>query len=359
MVKRLYQTLVRLGLYNQYNSVKDYAEYLKKVTGKESFTCVIDALNFLYHCGTEKVAALNFAETMSHLISHNIHPIMCFDGPDRELKKKEKIKKKYVKQKQSTTQSRHGYFSTVVSECVKLCEHMHISVMYSSDEADFACAKVCMEKMCDFVISKDTDLITLGCQRVMSFVDGKIVEFVYSTILDEFKVTPVQFVDICVLMGVHYVPVTPKIYVYCADEKSQTKYEKAGIFEVILDLIKTYGSIEELFKYCHENRTFNSICKIIDDVCGYLDDYIYARNLYISNSKKICIYIDTKNKFLNNNKEFDMKNIKKILQKSELKRKPDNIIKYNNILEINKPKIKMKKTNEFGKFLFNLKYSLI
>jgi flap endonuclease-1 len=126
-------------------------------------------------------------------------------------------------------------------------------------EAEAYAAELCRIGYVDAVVTEDMDTLAYGCPKVLrNCIDRSIKRrdvltcFSYEPIIEAFKMTHGQFVDVCILSGCDYCPTIPKIGTVRA-----------------FQYITQYGSIEGLI----ESKKF-------EIPQGFLDRYKRSRELF-------------------------------------------------------------------------------
>jgi hypothetical protein len=295
--------------------MNDYINYVKEETGKSNLTCVVDILNLIYTLkhnikgrNNNKSYALNpndyllfMCDLLTQLISNGVTPIVCFDGNYRSPEKKEVIAKRIVKQKRKDPSEYIRVTPIDILYVKSVCKYLGIEIIVSEGEADFVCAKLCKNGTCDFVISKDMELLTLGCTRVVQIIQGRVVEFHLDTILYTFKISYEQFVDVCVLMGTPYSKHVPPFHncksILSNDDipdgiEENEISESKKLFYIILKLIRQHDSLNSVFEYYSKNDDKSIVCKTVLSCIEFIGDYTKARKIFLNESNNIRMKIE-------------------------------------------------------------------
>lgn len=312
-----------LGMY--YNNYTEFIHYLRKLYNKSTLTCAVDILNLAYMVknNSPNDFMLIMCQIFTQLMVNDVKILAVFDGYERKYEKNYHKKSSYPKisYQKNNKKSVTKRFIKPVDKQIKvtkydigiikqICMILNVKIITSDDEADFVCAKLYKNKDCDFVISKDMDLLILGCNILVQTCRLQhIVVFNLQDILKKYNITHSQFVDICILSDTKYVKHIPHFHkctmvsdenkleekygdVKQYDEK-QKKNERQKVYYVILDLIKNHGDITQIFK--HYNLKKNNKKDIIQQVikeCNTEDlvNYIVARDIYLKHSEDIIIF---------------------------------------------------------------------
>ena len=201
-------------------------------------------------------------ETTSHLIGLfyrtikllelGIKPIYVFDGKAPQLKCEE-LSKRADRRKEAETklataieqqdvENISKFNKRVVrvtrqhnNDCKKLLQLMGLPVIESPSEAEAQCAQLCKEGLVYATATEDMDALTFGSPRlVRNLTTGnneKVKEYYLDKVLAGLALNHKQFIDLGILMGCDY----------CDSIKGIGG--KKG-----LELIKTYGSIEQILE---------------------------------------------------------------------------------------------------------------
>lgn len=207
-------------------------------------------------------------------IKKRIYPIFVFDGiaPDLKLLTLEQRKViKEVAQKKLDTEDVTDeekiklMKQTVrlskeqILECKEVLELMGIPIIEAPEEADPQCAYLVKNNIAEAVISEDMDLLTFGCDKLIRGVTQKNMKlYDLPKILEELELNKEQFIDMCILLGCDY-----------SDTISGIGMKRS------YDLIKKYGSIEEIIK--NEPKIKKGVYKISEQFM-----YKEAREYFIN-----------------------------------------------------------------------------
>ena len=147
-----------------------------------------------------------------------------------------------------------------VADIKRMLDLMGVSYVHNPvGEAEAYAAELCRIGYVDAVVTEDMDTLAYGCPKVLrNCLDRSIKRrdvlscFSYAPIIEAFKMTHEQFVDVCILSGCDYCPTIPKIGPVRA-----------------FQYIEQYGSIESLI----ESKKF-------EIPQGFLDRYKRSRELF-------------------------------------------------------------------------------
>ena len=223
-----------------------------------------------------------FNKTIQFL-SVGVQPIYIFDGkpPDekreciQERKKRVQECKDKMETDISSEQKQNLEKSTIrltrehIDDIKKLFEFMGIPYIHNQvGEAEAYAAELCRMGYVDAVVTEDMDTLAYGCPKVLrNCIDRSIKRkdvlscFSHAPILEAFKMSHDQFVDVCILSGCDYCPTIPKIGTVRA-----------------FQYIEQYGSIEGLIA-----------CERFEIPQGFLDRYKRSRELFQIFQSKIDI----------------------------------------------------------------------
>lgn len=207
-------------------------------------------------------------------VRRNIKPIFVFDGIAPIMKKEVLDKRKEIKEKAHAKLKvgieaekikllkktvEFGYKKA--TECIEILKLMGIPVIQAPGEADAQCAELVKENKVDYVVSEDMDLLTFGTPKLLrgSIAKDDLVVYDLEKILDELKLTYLQFIDLCILSGCDYLPQT---------------ILKVGIGRAY-KLIKEHGSIENILK--NDKNILNGNYKVPENF-----DYKTARAYFLN-----------------------------------------------------------------------------
>jgi len=182
-------------------------------------------------------------------------------------------------------------------------------VVSSPGEAEAICAFLQRENIVNFTYSDDTDVLALGCKKVLrsNTKNNSFVVIDLEKVLETLKLNLDEFIDLCILCGCDYCPTIPKL-----------NYNEAYV------LMKKHRSIEKIIE--------NNKCYDIPNNFNYNR----ARNIFKDN---ISIKI-TEN--FNKVPEINEENFTQFLSKKRYKKKfiKGYIKKFKDASDIYLPKVK-------------------
>jgi flap endonuclease-1 len=134
-----------------------------------------------------------------------------------------------------------------------------VPCLQAPEEADPQCAFLSKLNLVDYVATEDMDLLTFGSKILLkNFMKRGMYKVTLDDILKDGKITMDQFIDICILLGCDY-----------TDTIDGIGPKRAW------DLIKKYGSIEELIS--QEKKIINNDYKLPDNF-RYVEAREYFKN---------------------------------------------------------------------------------
>lgn len=127
-------------------------------------------------------------------------------------------------------------------ETRELLTLLGFQVIQSPGEAEETCVYLQKNNMVHFTYSDDTDVLPLGCPRVLrtGIKNNYLTEIDLQKVLSGLGLTLDQFIDLCILCGCDYCPVVPRI-----------NYQKA------YELIVQFGTIENILANYSEKLPTN------------------------------------------------------------------------------------------------------
>ena len=187
-------------------------------------------------------------------MKHGLKPIWVFDGKPPVLKGGELAKRRKAKKEAKEKMDEAVEVGDAVAvaqavkstvhvtpkhneECRRLLRLMGVPVVEAPTEAEAQCAEIVKKGKAWAVGTEDMDALTFGAPvllRYLTYSEARkkpVVEVHLDRVLADMGFTMDQFIDLCILMGCDYLPTLPKV-------------GKQRAF----DLMKTYGSIEEVLK---------------------------------------------------------------------------------------------------------------
>lgn len=180
------------------------------------------------------------------ILKKKMNPIFIIDGKPPEikidtLKNRLKIRQDATNKLNNTINLSDDHKNKLIKqsivitkdqmeECVQIFKLLGMPVIQAKQEADAQCAYLSKTGIVDAVASEDMDLLTFGTKILLRDINKKVIyKYILSKILDELKLTHLQFIDLCILLGCDYCPTIEKL-------GPKHAYE----------LLKIHGSIENI-----------------------------------------------------------------------------------------------------------------
>ena len=213
-----------------------------------------------------------FNKTIQYL-SLGITPIYIFDGKP-PIEKKECIQERNKKANESkeklssaTNQQERNQLekSSIrikkehIDDLKLLFNFMGVSYFHPEGEAEAFASELCRIGYVDAVVSEDMDTLAYGCPvLIRSCIDRSIKKkevcsiFSYLKLLEDMKLTPEQFLDVCVLSGCDYCTTIPKIgpvraYQYIQQYKTIENMISSNKFTIPQSFLDRYQKARGLF----------------------------------------------------------------------------------------------------------------
>lgn len=249
---------------------------------------------------------LGIFNKLQNLISHNIIPVVIFDGKP-PIEKTNVINARKSIQKKAEEELNNGDLNlskskidllkkkTIrityehIDEIKTLLNLMGVWWIHIDGEAEGIASELCRKGIVDYVMTEDMDSLVFETPKLIrKCVFKNVKNYEYSLfnlneILEKLNMNISEFKDMCILMGCDYVQPITRI-------GNITAYK----------LIKAHGSIENIIKW-------NDINKKYDIPSDYLETYKNA--LYLFN-----IFKNKLDESIINKPKIDIINFKKYLQ---------------------------------------------
>jgi len=304
-VRKLYKFLKEKKLIKEYSNLTRYVNVRKKDivrNNSESIVVAIDfwlyAHKFSYSYGNMVVG---FWNQIIKLLSHKVIPIYIYDGQPPQEKEtiincrhkkrnnmETKLKNIYnnqpdgeefdefvdtdiEKEKNRLERSIIYIKKNDIDDIKKFFDLLNIPYLDASGEADALCAKLFKEGYITSCLSDDMDMLALGCGRTIKFVDGKLLEFDLSYILDKLEINYEQFVEMCIMFGCDYT-------------KPSFKIDNNEIYE----LIEKYKSIDNIL----DNGQHPQFNRENEKCFNFINKYQNAKQILMNSSKNEIIKYD-------------------------------------------------------------------
>ena len=205
---------ISIFLYKSLINVRYNGDYLRNKDGK-----IISHIQGLY------------TKTVQYL-SLGIIPIYIFDGkppPEKREciqernKKAQECKEKMkltdnIQEKQNLEKSSIRIKKEYIYDLKQLFNHMGVSYIHPDGEAEAYAAELCRIGYVDAVVTEDMDTLAYGCPLLIRNCIDKslrrpdiITIFNFQKMIEDFKMTHEEFVDMCILCGCDYCPTIPKV----------------------------------------------------------------------------------------------------------------------------------------------------
>ena len=205
---------ISIFLYKSLINVRYNGDYLRNKDGK-----IISHIQGLY------------TKTVQYL-SLGIIPIYIFDGkppPEKREciqernKKAQECKEKMkltdnIQEKQNLEKSSIRIKKEYIDDLKQLFNHMGVSYIHPDGEAEAYAAELCRIGYVDAVVTEDMDTLAYGCPLLIRNCIDKslrrpdiITIFNFQKMIEDFKMTHEEFVDMCILCGCDYCPTIPKV----------------------------------------------------------------------------------------------------------------------------------------------------
>ena len=215
------------------------------------------------------------------LKKHNIKAIFVFDNLqkcsnlkkatiDKRKKEKDKMKKKYYSttdecEKKKYYNSIKSITSNEYSDIKKLIKLYGFSYIIAKEEADSQCAYLSKNKLVDYIVSDDSDLLLFGSKNIIknfTISDKKNMKIIYlHKILKTLKLTQNQFIQLGILLGCDYTNTVKgigmnKAFKYISEYKSILNMKKNNI---VPQLYKFEDALNYFKKSIHKKVTKKDI----------------------------------------------------------------------------------------------------
>lgn len=281
-------------LIKQYSPESIETRNLHSLSGS---TIAIDASLFMYKMLINMRTSSNsyFKNQEGKIVSHitgifyrttnylavNITPIYVFDGKPPESKggvlksRNEKVENAKaamentelsVEQKNQLEKQTVRLTKEHVDDIKQLLDLMGVSYVQANGEAEAYASEMCRRGMVDYVVTEDMDTLTFGSPKLIRTcldrnIKRKDVISVLNLdrILQDFKMTYEQFVDMCILCGCDYCENIPRI----GNKTAYNLIQKYGSIESIIPTLKQVPSDYES-KYIEARRLFTMYRDTLD-----------------------------------------------------------------------------------------------
>lgn len=288
-------------LYKSLMNVRSKGDYLKNSQGK-----IVSHIQGLYY-------------KTNQLLTFGITPIYIFDGkPPQEkndcikarVKKAEECKEKMentenMQEKQSLEKGSIRIKKEYIDDLKHMFSLMGVSYIHANGEAEAYASELCRLGFVDGVMTEDMDTLSYGCPLLFrSCIDKSIKRpeivsvFNFQKIIEDFKLTHDEFIDMCILCGCDYCPTIPKVGPVRALKFIQK-------YKTIENLIESEEKIEVPEEFKSKYVASRGLFKIFAGKIN-LDDLPISESKYDS----VSIY-----KYLVNDCDMNSKRVQNSLQK--------------------------------------------
>lgn len=210
-------------------TLKTISDYENKILGIDSNNMIFKGVLAIRRNGYDikngDIIVTHIHSILQKLIAfkkYNITPIFVFDGQyniikNEEMKKREneykKIKNKYDNAKSNEDKKKYYYAKNPISnndiEDVKeLIKIFGYNAIDATEEADSELGYMSKNKMIDYVVSDDMDILVFGAQKLLKNFsvakNRKITEINLDEILKGMDINYDKFVDLSMMLGCDY-----------------------------------------------------------------------------------------------------------------------------------------------------------
>ena len=144
-------------------------------------------------------------------------------------------------------------------DIINLCFLMSVPVKRANGEADCLCAKLYTDRIVQYVLSEDTDMLMYGVGHLLRKYDYKdeIELIILGDVLHNLSLDYKSFVDLCILCGTDY---TDECIPSCGP-KTSYKHILSGL--EIESIIPLYVPEKEMGQFISEAFKFNEVRQLI------------------------------------------------------------------------------------------------
>jgi flap endonuclease-1 len=154
-----------------------------------------------------------------------------------------------------------------MDECVQMFKLLGMPTIKAKQEADAQCAYLSKTKLVDAIASEDMDLLTFGTEVLLRDINkDRIVKYTLSKILAELKLSYLQFIDLCILLGCDY----------C------TTIEGVGP-KSAYSLIQAHGNIEAIIRHLETSKKKYVITNEFKEKFVIAREYFLQPPVYVQN----------------------------------------------------------------------------
>lgn len=159
---------------------------------------------------------------LKSFVKYNITAVFVFDGLMPQIKEKtmrkrnqfqKQMKKKYDDALTDEEKKKYYFMKSDISyeeimDCIELIKLFGFSVIIAPQEADSQLAYLGKNKIVDYIVSDDMDLLVFGSPNILkNFTvnpNNKIQEISLKTFLNKAKLTQENLIDLSILLGCDY-----------------------------------------------------------------------------------------------------------------------------------------------------------
>ena len=273
-------------------NVKAQEMHLRTLHGKK---IAIDIGIYLYRFKEVGRLIENMYLMCSIFRYYHISPIFVFDGWALEIKRKTLEKRKQIREqakKELEMMENCNYNKDKIDilkkkmVCVnkydynkvkELLDAYGMTYITAKREADEVCAALCLKNITWGCLTEDTDIMAYGCKRILryfSLIRHTFVFYDMLSILNNLKISPDVFKELCVCSGNDYINSPKNIFYYYTLFQKYTKstnflewllsnkylsiqqyYNRKDILDIYL--MKTYNPFEDIPYVVIKNKNVN------------------------------------------------------------------------------------------------------
>lgn len=206
--------------------IKDYGKIITLSNYKDKKLAIDTSIflhKFMFNSSNRSVFLNRFKSQINSFEHNNIEVIYIFEG-QYPIEKQQVINNRKLKKNENSIKITQGDI-----EALKiLLNETGIQYIESHTEGEKHCAYLNKIKEVDAVLSNDYDTLVFGCDVLLTYMNGKYIEFKLDNILNNLEIEYSLFIDICIAAGCDYYPSGIKNY---------------GTLKS-LKMVKKYGTIE-------------------------------------------------------------------------------------------------------------------
>ena len=286
-IKNLNKLLIEKDLIQYFDSLHHFTQSL---SNNNKIIVAVDTN--LYYYKYLKSSLRNpfygFLIQIKNLKKNNIEPVYILDG-------KSPIEKNYLIKKRQKNNNVYIPYHDIKY----FFDLLQIKYIHSNIESDKLIGILYQQKMIDYCLTDDLDILLYKCENIISIKKGKVYKYNLSYILQKLNISYKKFIYLCILMGCDYVK--PKLNIS---------------YNEIIDIIKKYevNNYKQhfLLNFPKKINKINFIFSIIHNIYLLFDHNDFDnKQFYILNNK---------------DKVFEKKHISFTLCVKEMKKMNNNFI---------------------------------